>query len=103
MQLSELVGYSCFVLILAAVVVTGVATARRGWPGVAGGLLAVIGAILCFYFLPSGLAVALEDPRGPLQKDSILLNGAGLIGLTLVFLGTRLGLRRRIQPHKPDN
>jgi hypothetical protein len=79
---------------LASLVITVLATLRRGLLGFLFGLLAMLGAGLCFFFI-FGLAVASNEPGGPLQLDSLRLNGLGFLGLILFALGARFGLRRK--------
>jgi hypothetical protein len=79
-------------LCASSVVILILGLRRRGFPGFCFGLVSMLGAVLCI-FLYFGLAVAFEDPGGPVQGDSLFLNGIGLSGLALFVMGARFGLR----------
>ena len=94
-ELGDLILFTWFGLCLAAFIISLVSFRRRGLVGFCWGLLCMLGAALCFFF-NFGVWVALDDPLGPFQRDSLLLNGLGTTGLALFFLGARLGLRRKL-------
>ena len=76
---------------LASLIIMILSLRRRGLAGFCFGLLSMFGAALCSLLI-FGLVVAFEDPGGPFQKDSLFLNGAGLIGIALFITGAHFGL-----------
>jgi hypothetical protein len=90
-ELNDLMVCTWLGLCLASLMISLVSFRRRGLVGFCFGLLCMLGAGLCYFFI-WGLFVAL-DRGGPFQRDSIMLNGLGLAGLALFIAGARLGLR----------
>jgi len=72
--------WAWFGLCLSSLMVSLVSFRRRGLVGFCFGLLSMLGAALCFFF-NFGVWVAFDDPLGPFQRDSLLLNGLGITGL----------------------
>src|SRR6266571_3599660 len=98
--LTDFLTYAWIGLCLASLVITICSSCYRGWIGFGFGLLSMFGVALSL-FLIFGLVVGFGESGGPFQLDSLGLNGAGAIGLTLFVLGARCGLRRKTGEPKP--
>jgi hypothetical protein len=90
-DLNDLMVCTWLGLCLASLIISLASFRRRGLVGFCFGLLCMLGAGLCYFFI-WGLFVA-SDRGGPFQRDSIMLNGLGLAGLALFITGARFGLR----------
>ena len=92
-DLNDLMVCTWLGLCLASLIISLVSFWRRGLVGFCFGLLCMLGAGLCYFFI-WGFFVAFE-PGGPFQRNSIMLNGFGLAGLALFITGARFGLRHK--------
>jgi hypothetical protein len=93
MHLSDIVALGGIVLFITAVIVTAYALGKGRMAGFTFGVLAIIGAVICFIYLPVATGVAEEGHL--FSADFFVLSSRGPGGLALVLGGCYFALRRK--------